>query len=298
MKRVISLCLAVLSLTALVAGPARASSGGWIEARHQFDYRRAAISVTELAASRRPGAVVHDIVYRAPGQDPVSAYLVTPARSGRHPAAMFLHWLDNSPDANRTEFLDEALDLAAGRDHVVSLLPQLVFPFDYGPVGDGRDRDSIIKQVIQLRRGVDLLDARADVDRGRVAVVGHDYGAMYAALLSAVDRNRVAAAVIMAADSTWANWFVLFFLDLPADQVAPYTAMLSSLDPIRYLAHAPAHTLLQYATDDFFIPISVAEAMHAAAPPTSSYRTYQVDHSLQLPLARHQRDHFLTRALH
>ncbi|HEY7010344.1 MAG TPA: hypothetical protein VH395_15450 [Jatrophihabitantaceae bacterium] len=297
MKRAISLCLAAIALSALLAGPARADTGGWAEMRHQFDYRHVRISVTDLGATSRPGAVVHDITYRAPGQDPVSAYLVTPSRPGRHPAAIFLHWLENSPDANRTEFLDEAVALAAGRDHVVSLLPQLVFPFDYGPVGDTRDRDAIIKQVIQLRRGLDLLDARPDVDRGRVAVVGHDYGGMYAALLSAVDRSRVTGAVIMAADATWANWFVLYFLDLPADQVAPYTATLSNLDPIRYLLHAPARILLQYAADDFFIPISVADAMHAAAPPTSSYRTYETDHSLQIPAARHDRDRFLTRAL-
>jgi hypothetical protein len=107
----------------------------------------------------------------------------------------------------------------------------------------------------------------------------------------------VTGAVIMAADATWANWFVLYFLDLPADQVAPYTATLSNLDPIRYLLHAPARILLQYAADDFFIPISVADAMHAAAPPTSSYRTYETDHSLQIPAARHDRDRFLTRAL-
>src|SRR3954454_15134844 len=108
------------------------------------------------------------------------------------------------------------------------------FPSGYFPVGDVRDRDSIVKQVIQLRRGLDLLDARADVDPHRIAVVGHDYGAMYATLVSAVDRSRIRAEVLMAADATMSNWFVKYFLSLPDDEVAPYKHMLRAVDPIHY----------------------------------------------------------------
>jgi pimeloyl-ACP methyl ester carboxylesterase len=312
MRRALAICLSVL--TALLLFPATAgATTSWADLRHQFDYRRTQISVTEISAREVSGAVVHDITYWAPGQDPVSAYLVTPTRPAsqardaprrpevqaprKHAAALFLHWLAETPDANRSEFLDEAIGLAAGRDHVVSLLPQLVFPFDYGPVGDVRDRDSIVKQVVQLRRGLDLLDGRPDVDAGRVAVVGHDYGGMYAALIAAIDRNRVTSAVIMAADATWANWFVLYFLDLQPDQVQPYTNLLTSLDPVVFLPHAPADVLLQYASDDFFIPLSVAQQMRSAAPSTATFVTYAVDHSLHTPPARHQRDRFLTRTL-
>jgi pimeloyl-ACP methyl ester carboxylesterase len=241
--------------------------------------------------------VVEDVTYRAPGQDPVSAYLVLPTKAGRHPAAMFLHWLDTAADSNRGEFLDEAVALASGTDPVESLLPQLTFPFDYGPVGDVRDRDSVVKQVVQLRRGLDLLDARPDVDLGRVAVVGHDYGAMYASLLSAVDRTRLRSTVVMAADATMANWFVEFFLDLPADQVPAYTALLSTVDPVAFIGHAPRRLLLQYATDDFFIPIEVAHQMRDAAGPTATFRTYATDHSLDIPAAQRDRDRFLRATL-
>jgi pimeloyl-ACP methyl ester carboxylesterase len=280
-----------------------AGSGGltaaptWTQLRHQFDYQRGPIHVTELGETRQGNAIVHDITYRAAGQDPVSAYLVVPTQAGRHSAAMFLHWLDGPDDSNRGEFLAEAVSLASGAHPVVSLLPQLTFPFDYGPVGNVRDRQSVISQVIQLRRGLDLLDARSDVDAGRVAVVGHDYGAMYASILDGIDRSRIRSAVVMAADSTMADWFVEFFLSLPADQVAPYTAMLSSVDPIAFIGHAPGRLLLQYATDDFFIPISVADDMAAAAGPHAVFRTYDVDHSMDIPAAQRDRDSFLLRTL-
>lgn len=296
---------AVVVVAFLVSGTAVATPSAnksanhseWQDMRHQFDYRRGPIHVIDNGVTMQGGAAVHDITYRAAGQDPVTAYLVTPVQRGRHPAALFLHWLDTPEESTRAEFLAEAESLAAGPDHVVSLLPQLTFPFDYFPVGDVRDKDAIIKQVIQLRRGLDLLDMRHDVDRGRVAVVGHDYGGMYASLLSAVDRNRVHATVIMAADSTMSNWFVKFFLDLPDDQVGPYTDMLKSVDPINYIGHEPRRLLLQYATDDFYIPIDVAQSMRDAARHGVLYRTYDTDHSLRTPQSQTDRDAFLHASL-
>jgi pimeloyl-ACP methyl ester carboxylesterase len=289
-----------MSLTGITVagGDAVAASGpGWAQLRHQFDYQRGPIRVTELGQTRQGNAIVHDITYRAAGQDPVSAYLVVPTKAGVHPAALFLHWLAEADNSNRSEFLPEAVSLASGAHPVVSLLPQLTFPFDYGPVGDVRDRDSVIKQVIQLRRGLDLLDARSDVNADRVAVVGHDYGGMYASILAGIDRSRIRSAVVMAADATMANWFVEFFLDLPADQVAPYTAMLSTVDPVAFIGHGPSRLLLQYSRDDFFIPLTVARAMHGAAGPDAVLRTYDVDHSLDTPAVQRDRDSFVRRTL-
>jgi pimeloyl-ACP methyl ester carboxylesterase len=302
MLRYRGLLAVVLVASSTLAGPttAQAQSGTHVIApslRAALSYQRAPVEVTERSSSTRPGVVVHDITYRVGGSDPVSAYLVTPTVTGPHPAALFLHWLDTPRDSTRQEFLHEAIALASGRRHVVSLLPQLVFPYTHFPVGDARDRTSIVDQAVQLRRGIDLLDDRPDVDQHRVAVVGHDYGAMYASLLGVVDRWRVHALVLMAADATWANWFLTFFLDLPVDQVAAYTAALAPLDPRRALPHEPATLLLQYAADDFFIPATVRAQIFAAAGPAAMTRTYDSDHSLLIPAARDDRDRFLTAAL-
>jgi pimeloyl-ACP methyl ester carboxylesterase len=294
-------CLTLGTTTAAAAAPgATARPVTFAHLRHQFDYQRGPIHVTDHGVTSGHGFRVHDITYRAAGQDPVSAYLVLPREGShvqRHPAALFLHWLDTPEESTRGEFLDEAESLAAGPDHVVSLLPQLTFPFAYGPVGDVRDRDSIIKQVVQLRRGLDLLDARDDVSTHRVAVVGHDYGAMYASLLSAVDRSRVRSEVIMAADATMSHWFVKYFLALPDDQVAPYKRMLRAVDPIHYIGHGADRLLLQYATNDFYIPMSVAQRMHTRAGAGAHFRTYDIDHSLRTPAAQTDRDAFLHKTI-
>jgi hypothetical protein len=60
---------------------------------------------------------------------------------------------------------------------------------------------------------------------------------------------------------------------------------------------APSRMLLQYARDDFFTPLSVARAMHAAAGPDARLRTYVVDHSLEVSAALRDRDAFLHRTL-
>ena len=184
-------------------------------------------------------------------------------------------------ESTRGEFLDEAESLAAGPDHVVSLLPQLTFPFAYGPVGDVRDRDSIVKQVVQLRRGLDLLDARDDVDTPASPSSATTTGRCTPACSRPSTAPASASEVIMAADATMSHWFVKYFLALPDDQVAPYKRMLRAVDPIHYIGHGADRLLLQYATNDFYIPMSVAERMHTRAGAGTHFRTYDTDHSLR-----------------
>lgn len=266
----------------------------------QFDYERQQINIVEHGSDRRGASTVYDITYQAPGQRGVDAYLVVPSgrAQGQLAAAMFMHWLGDA-NADRGQFLEEAVVLAGNGAGLVSLLPQLDFPFTHKPLGELRDKTSVIEQVLQLRRGLDLLTAREDVDNERLALVGHDYGGMYATLLGAVDRDRVHCEVIIAADATFGNWFEEFFLDLPQDEVAGYHAVFDSVDPIHYIAHGPqGGHLLQYATQDFFIPGNVAVAMLSAASSPAEQLTYDVDHELNLPDVVRDRDAFLARSLH
>ena len=47
----------------------------------------------------------------------------------------------------------------------------------------GADYANSIAQVIDLRRSLDVLLAQPDIDRNRIAYVGHDFGAMYAHII-------------------------------------------------------------------------------------------------------------------
>src|SRR6266404_6441865 len=168
--------------------------------RH-FDYdRQMPLGLKQISVQRREHAIVYDITYESPKGGLVPAYLVVPKGRGPFAAVIWGHWYwDNSSMRNRRQFLDEAIVLAQAG--VVSLLTD-------GPVArpghieskdplDERVATDFLQQVIDMRRGVDVLLARRDVDPKRLAFVGHSYNAGVGALLSGVDR-RFKAFVLMA----------------------------------------------------------------------------------------------------
>ena len=106
--------------------------------------------------------------------------------AGPNAGIVFFHWLETgSPTSNRTEFLPDAVTLA--QEGVVSVLVQGDFPWLKDPANLEADQAAVVTEALKVRRGIDLLLARGDVDPARIAVVGHDYGAMYAILLAGVD---------------------------------------------------------------------------------------------------------------
>src|SRR6185369_407132 len=169
--------------------------------RH-FDYdAKAPLELKILGTQKRGEATVYDITYASPKGGVVPAYLVVPSQ-GKGPFAGVIwgHWYwTNSEMRNRKQFLDEAVALAPAG--VVSLLTD-------GPIarpGYVTEKDPLsekqnaykVQQVIDMRRGVDLLLARKDVNPKRIAFVGHSYNAAIGATLSGVDR-RFKAFVLMA----------------------------------------------------------------------------------------------------
>ena len=223
------------------------------------------------------------------------AYLVEPDGGGRGTGLLFLHWFDTeAPDGNRTQFLDEAVALA--RDHgVVSVLPQGRFPWMADPTGFRADAAAIRDEVARHRAAVDLLSARADVEPGRIGLVGHDFGGMHGVLLAA-DDDRIAAAVVVAATPRWGDW-ILPFWQIAEDRF-DYLRAMAPLDPISRIGDiAPRPVLLQFARSDFFIaPMTGRELQRAAGEP-NELRAYDADHAMRDPQATADRGAFLGRAL-
>jgi dienelactone hydrolase len=195
------------------------------------------------------------------------------------PAVLFLHWFDPpAADSDRTEFLAEAVGLA--RRGVVSLLPQLAFPWAADPVGDARDVAAVEAEVARLRTALDLLRRRPGVDPRRVAVVGHDYGGMYAALLAARD-PRVAALAALTPDATWAHWFLAYWLQR---EDPAYAALFAGLEPVDAVAAVARHrpVLLQFADDDPYVDAATRERFRTAAPTATVTVHHRAGHQLDL----------------
>jgi dienelactone hydrolase len=275
--------------------------------RH-FDYEnRLPLDVKEISVQHRTGVTIHNITYASPKGGVVPAYLVVPNGKGRFAAILWGHWMmPKSPAANRSEFLNEAVALAPAG--VVSLLidaPYVRPGFRPNPDPlSSQGSDVTAQQVIDLRRGIDLLMSRNDVDPRRVAYVGHSFDAECGAILDAVDKRP--SAFVFMGDPVSVREVVLFSdrpdivafrKSVPMDKLKEYLVANSWTDPATYAARlGPAPVFFQYATHDEFE--SVAEARHyfklSSGP--KAIKFYDSTHALNAQ-ARHDRYEFLRRAL-
>lgn len=248
---------------------------------------------------RRSGATIDDITYPDPAGRPTSAYLVRPdlAHARPMPAILAWHWFDTeAPDGDRTQFLEEAVGWA--RDGIVSLLPQGHFPWQTPPTGANADLVEIRAEVERLHAGLTLLRAEPGVDAGRIALVGHDFGGMLAAV-AAPDVAELRALVLIAATPRWGDWFLPFWPI--ADDRIEYLRALRPLDPIERIAMVgaagPTDVLFQFGRRDFFIAPMTGLEFRAAAPTGSELRAYDDEHAMREPQIQADRLAFLRRTL-
>ena len=171
---------------------------------------------TSVGRETRGRAAIDDLAIDAGDDPPFQAYLVTPERPAG-PAVLAWHWFDTAADdSDRTQFLDEAVELAGLG--VTSLLPQGRFPWSTPPTGAAADITAIEGEVARLHGGVDVLRATPGFDGSRIALVGHDFGGMLAAV-AAPDIADLQALVLIAATPRWGDWFLPFW-PIPDDRIA------------------------------------------------------------------------------
>lgn len=262
-----------------------------------FDYdRNAPFDVKEIGTETRDGAVVRDLTFVGT-KAPIKAYLVTPANgAGPHAAVLWVHWLGEPETTNRTQFLPEAVALASRG--VVSLLVEGMWA---NPKWwDGRkletDLAEGINQVVELRRAMDLLLSQPNVDAARFAVVGHDFGAMYASIASALD-GRAKTFVFAAPTPRMSNWYLLGRKLEPA-ALAAYKAELRPIDPVEWIPKlAPKPVFFQFASNDRYVPARHAAEYYAAALPRKVMATYDTTHDMHLAAVIEDRAAWLVREL-
>ena len=294
-----------MALTVQLVAAAAIGAAQDAELVHHYDYDQSVpLGLVEVATTSRGGADVHDITYVSPKGGKVPAYLVVPKTRGRSAAIVWGHWYwENSPQRNRSEFLDEAVALAQAG--VVSLLTD-------GPIarpGHVQDREplneqqaaDLQQQVIDIRRGVDVLLARDDVDPRRVAYVGHSYNATVGAILSGVER-RFKAFVLMAGTLSddvdlRAPEYRNFRQKIGADRFDAFVSAHAWMDPGKFVSHAaPAAVFLQYATEEKFLTPARAREYAKNVSEPKAFRLYDAPHALNAE-ARRDRIGFLTEQL-
>ncbi len=269
---------------------------------HLFDYdAKAPLDFHDHGAQDVGGIGVHDVSYASPKGGSVPAFIVVPPGKGPFPAVIFVHW----GQGNRTEFLSEALILAhAGAE---SLLIDGVFNRPSG-VGEDfthpeKEKQGYIQLVTDIRRGVDLLQSRSEIDGKRIAYVGHSYGATWGGALAGVE-HRIRAHVLMGglpqygdlSDNKWI-WEQVT-KKYTKEQIDAYKKAYAPLEPKNFIGLAPPSVVMfQFAERDQFITKGLAKIYWEAAREPKVQKWYYTSHEFNDPKALLDRDQFLEEQL-
>ncbi len=215
---------------------------------------------------------------------------VEPTGGAAKAGVLWLHWFAPQEGGDdKTQFRAEAESLAG--EGIASALPQLTFPWKSDPTGSAADAQAIAGQLADLSDAVEWLAGQSD----RLAMVGHDFGAMYAALLMARDPRWVSG-VFIAPANRWADWFVRFW-KIDEDRFE-YGRAMRHLDPVEVVGSiAPRPLLMQFAENDYFIAGMDAAELYLAAGETSRLERYDADHAMHNDAARGDRRAFLLETL-
>lgn len=245
-----------------------------------FEYRRSKLDIKIKGTERRGDVTVKDITFADTMGGRTAAYLVESPGKASGPGVLFVHWYEpEAKDSNRTQFLDQAVELA--HDGAISVLIETMWsdPQWFEKRRPEEDYLSSMRQVVELRRALDVLWSQPRVDRSRLAYVGHDFGAMYGAVVAGVD-SRLAAVALQAGTTRFSDWFLLG-RKLDPEARKRVVAQFDPLDPIHFIGKAGhAKVLFQFGRNDPYVPAQAAESFFAAAPQPKEVIWYDAAHRL------------------
>jgi len=277
----------------------------------RFDYdTKGGLDMRETDVQKRDKIRLIELNYSGANGDRVPAYLLIPPGNGPFPAILWGHWLkQGSPLANKDEFLDEALVLA--RSGVVSLLidaPQVRHDWvedKGGTLATAKQQsEAASHQVIDLRRGVDLLYGRPDVDRKRIAYVGHSFSAHVGAILAGVE-TRIGSYVLMASgysdeEDAFASKDperIARMKEVGEDTVREYFHEYAWDDPVYFLGHTDRESIfLQFASGDGITREMAQKYLDRFSSKDKRMEFYNAPHALNAA-ARLDRDRWLQKHL-
>lgn len=290
------------------AGAPSAPAADYASLAKPFEYDAAApLDIEEAGFEEVPefGAVVRHVTIASPVEGRITASLVMPREAAsagagstkpRYAGIVFLHW----GQGNRTEFLWEAALYARAGAVSICIDAPWARPAPWTQASEGHvDQPDILKRmyaqtVIDIRRAADVLVARGDVDPGRMAYVGHSFGATWGGVLAGVDK-RFKTHVLMGGLPTLADLSPqgLPSMDayserlkkyLTAEQLESYLGVLKPMSGSAFIGHAaPASILMQFARFDSWISKRAADSYFNAASEPKEIRWYPTSHEFNDP---------------
>lgn len=230
---------------AVLVGVVLAGCGGGGAARQAaFPDPGGPLDVRGRVVAATPAYELELISFRGAGGRTVAAYLSVPRRRGRHPGVVFL----TGSGGSMLDFVPIELSFAE-RGGVGLSIQQPVNAKSWAPL------------VVNVRRALDVLAARSDVDPKRLGVSGLSLGAETAAIVAGVDPRphvfdlmSTRGRPIVLRYLRKAHGDTFFVQNALSDEVIPRPQLMSTIRAIKAV-HAPLrvrwypthHTLDEHA---------------------------------------------------
>jgi dienelactone hydrolase len=247
---------------------------------------------------------VTEVSYDSPTFGRVPAYVVSPAMTNKtkYPGIVYMHW----GQGNRSEFLSEAVEMT--RVGAVSILIDAPYwrpdvpSFQPGVDGE-KEKQAYVQLVVDLRRAIDVLIARNDVDPKRIGYVGHSLGATWGGVLVAVE-NRFKVFVLIGGLPSLTNYDDTSFmaevqrLTTPRDKFEEWAKAIEPINPERFVGGSgKAKIYFQWARHDMFISQVSAQRYFAAARQPKEQKWYFTSHEFNDRASRQDREGWLKKEL-
>lgn len=298
MKTRADFCHRALWAFALTLAAASFACGAAPAAPHKellklFEYDpKAPLDLQVISTDKREGYTFQRLTYASPRGGRVPGFLLIPDGKGPFPGVLLLHGLPGTAQG----MLPEAEALA--RLGAVALA--ITAPFGRGSrlaqrsglFFDERDRDEQVQLIVDLRRGVDLLLARPDVRKDRIAYVGVSYGGAQGGLLAGVE-TRIKAYALVVGDGGLVSHFTGpddaygFLQTLRPERAKRWLLAMEPVEPIRWVGRAaPARLLFQNGRFDTMVPVADGRAYQKAGSEPKKVLWYDAGHGLSQEATR------------
>jgi len=255
------------------------ASNDFFEANRQlFEYDRdASLDIQEVSRQIENGLSVIEITYASPKGGRVPARLIVPQGTGPFAGIVMQYSME----------LEFGMRYAEYGAVVIYVDPPSFRPQDTGPRGiltfTEQDREEQIQLIIDLRRAIDLLMARPDVDPERIAYLGVSYGGAMGGLLASVE-HRPQAYVLIVGDGGFVTHQtnpenLTMSLDEFSKEYKAWIDAMWPIEPIHYVNHAsPTPLLFQNAVRDQYVNVEDAIRYQDVASEPKHVIWYDSDH--------------------
>ena len=263
------------------------------ENRYLFDYdAEVPLDVQQIRSARTGDITSYELTYASPKGGRVPATLFVPDGDGPFGGLVLMHGLPG----DRTGMSDYAIGFAQLDAVVITIdapFSRLQHAGEEPLSFSERDHDEQIQLIVDLRRAVDLLVSRSEVDSDRMGYVGISYGGAMGGLLAGVE-DRLQGYVLQVGDGGLVTHFTgpedtggYIYTGLSESGRESWLKLMWPIEPIHYVGHAsPAALLFQNGSLDESVPPADALRYQEAGSEPKTVWWYDGGHGVSSAAAK------------